>query len=272
MAFFLLYTALNMNAQDDQFLYYDFEPDSVACIKASDYIYGFFYFYLDIDQDGDVHDVAFSKDSKQYIYAVDGVYPTWEVAKIVDTDTAVILSDLPVEPINPCWMCFLGSHIWGWEPNLLCQNVKVGVKKIVGEDSYYGWINAYVKYNKDPELADTIINGEPLNTVIIDKMAFCKIPNYPLRWGQKSLDESVEENTYNPVAIYPDPTDGVLNISFSENTDCQSVEIYAIDGRLLKSQISNLETVDMSSFESGLYIIKVRLADGREFTERIVKE
>ena len=52
----------------------------------------------------------------------------------------------------------------------------------------------------------------------------------------------------------------------------QSVEIYAIDGRLLKSQISNLETVDMSSLESGIYIIKVRLADGREYSERVVKE
>ena len=52
----------------------------------------------------------------------------------------------------------------------------------------------------------------------------------------------------------------------------QSVEIYAIDSRLLKSQISNFETVDMSSLESGIYIIKVRQADGMEFTERIVKE
>ena len=52
----------------------------------------------------------------------------------------------------------------------------------------------------------------------------------------------------------------------------QSVEIYAIDGRLLKSQISNLETVDVSKLNAGIYILKVNMADGREFTERIVKE
>ena len=52
----------------------------------------------------------------------------------------------------------------------------------------------------------------------------------------------------------------------------QSVEIYAIDGRLLQSQSSNFETVNISSLESGIYIIKVRLADGREYSERVVKE
>ena len=52
----------------------------------------------------------------------------------------------------------------------------------------------------------------------------------------------------------------------------QSVEIYAIDGCLLKSQNSNCETVDISSLESGIYIIKVRQADGREYSERVVKE
>ena len=45
-----------------------------------------------------------------------------------------------------------------------------------------------------------------------------------------------------------------------------------MNGRLLKSQISNLETVDVSKLNAGLYILKVNMADGREFTERIVKE
>ena len=76
----------------------------------------------------------------------------------------------------------------------------------------------------------------------------------------------------NPFVCYPNPSNGVVNLSFAENTGCQSVDIYAIDGRLLKSQGSDFERVDMSGLESGIYIIKVRMADGREFAERIVKE
>ena len=85
---------------------------------------------------------------------------------------------------------------------------------------------------------------------------------------------SAEENTApsNPFVCYPNPSSGVINLSFAENTGCQSIEIYTIDGRLLHSQSSNFETVDMSNLESGIYIIKVRLADGREYSKRVVKE
>ncbi len=75
-----------------------------------------------------------------------------------------------------------------------------------------------------------------------------------------------------PFVCYPNPAKNTVNITFSDDTDCQSVEIYAIDGRLVKSQISNFETVDVSKLNAGVYILKVNMADGREFTERIVKE
>ena len=52
----------------------------------------------------------------------------------------------------------------------------------------------------------------------------------------------------------------------------QSVEIYALDGRLLKSQISNFGTVDILKLNAGVYILKVRLGDGKEFYTRVVKE
>ena len=76
----------------------------------------------------------------------------------------------------------------------------------------------------------------------------------------------------NPFVCYPNPSSGVINLSFAENTECQLVEIYAIDGRLLQSQSSDFERVDMSGLEPGIYIIKVRLADGREYAERVVRE
>ncbi|MBQ3944025.1 MAG: T9SS type A sorting domain-containing protein [Alphaproteobacteria bacterium] len=82
----------------------------------------------------------------------------------------------------------------------------------------------------------------------------------------------VDEIDSKEISVYPNPAKNTVNIKFSDDIDCQSVEIYAIDGRLLKSQNSNLETVDVSKFESGIYILKVNMADGRNFAERIVKE
>ncbi|MBQ2187293.1 MAG: T9SS type A sorting domain-containing protein [Bacteroidales bacterium] len=137
------------------------------------------------------------------------------------------------------------------------------IKKEIENNSYYGWYIMRGIWSSD---------GDPGITFSILESAYCTIPNYPLRFGQKRLDENVEENACNPVAIYPNPSSSVINLSFAENTGCQLVEIYAIDGRLLQSQGSDFERVDMSGLEPGIYIIKVRLADGREFTERIVKE
>lgn len=72
--------------------------------------------------------------------------------------------------------------------------------------------------------------------------------------------------------IHPNPARDILNISFADDTDCQSVAIYSIDGRLLKTQIDNFDKINIADLTSGLYLIKVRMSDGSEFAERIVKE
>ena len=74
------------------------------------------------------------------------------------------------------------------------------------------------------------------------------------------------------IEVYPNPAQNTVSITFSDGIDCQSVEIYAIDGRLLKSQSSNCETVNISSLESGVYVMKVRSGDGQEFYTRVRKE
>ena len=74
------------------------------------------------------------------------------------------------------------------------------------------------------------------------------------------------------IEVYPNPAQNTVSITFSDGIDCQSVEIYAIDGRLLKSQSSNCETVNISSLKSGVYVMKVRSGDGQEFYTRVRKE
>lgn len=76
----------------------------------------------------------------------------------------------------------------------------------------------------------------------------------------------------NPFVCYPNPAKDVVQIEFSESIDCQSVAIYSIDGRLLKSQNNNFDKINIANLTPGLYLIKVRMNDGKEFTERIVKE
>ena len=78
-----------------------------------------------------------------------------------------------------------------------------------------------------------------------------------------------------PFVCYPNPAKDIININFADDNDCQSVAIYSIDGRLVVetfSEMSQSSTINIANLTPGLYLIKVRMSDGKEFTERIVKE
>ena len=253
----LFFATLGLTAQSGEILYTDFEPDTMQYVTFDN------TWYVDINYDN-------ASDFKLSGYqAMHFFMPTIDMLNgfecCVVHEGTYLDSDTLVWVTHDDWYAN-GSSITTdpWDGN---GYLLYGFRILIDNNYYYGWMYLWVNL-RNPDI-NHMIHGRD---IYIDKYAYCTIPNYPLRWGQTALNESVEENTCNQVAIYPNPTDGVLNISFSENTDCQSVEIYAVDGRLLKSQISNFETVNISSLNSGIYILKVNMADGREFTERIVKE
>ena len=96
---------------------------------------------------------------------------------------------------------------------------------------------------------------------------------YPiLSWYYYNFYSIDANNVNNTIAIYPNPVSDYIYIELSDNSICTAIEIYALDGRLVKSQTNNLSTIDISSLPMGVYIVKIRMADGKEFSERIVKE
>lgn len=56
--------------------------------------------------------------------------------------------------------------------------------------------------------------------------------------------------------IYPNPVVDVLNICNKKNDTINKISILNLNGKILKSQ-NNSESIDMSSFESGLYFISI---------------
>lgn len=79
-------------------------------------------------------------------------------------------------------------------------------------------------------------------------MAYCTIPDYPLLFGQTDFVD-VEEYEYNQsgVELFPNPVNDMLTLQLSEDVVCDEVNIYGIDGRLLKTQNSDLDKIDLSS-------------------------
>ena len=83
--------------------------------------------------------------------------------------------------------------------------------------------------------------------------------SYPLADIRKITCEEVVgtlENTTIGVSLYPNPTHDELQIR--NVTGNQVVNIYALDGRLLKSfQVSGSQSVDISDLPSGMYLVNI---------------
>lgn len=75
-----------------------------------------------------------------------------------------------------------------------------------------------------------------------------------------------------PFALYPNPCTTNINVEISPDVEIDDVSIYDVSGRLVKTQNAGFETIDVSNFTSGVYVMKVTLENGTIFEEKIVKE
>ncbi len=73
--------------------------------------------------------------------------------------------------------------------------------------------------------------------------------------------------------IYPNPTSDYLNVSMG-GLILQNIKVYDIEGRLVVSQNTNQQTtvLDVSSFETGIYLIQVEDSRNRKIVSRFVVE
>ena len=71
-------------------------------------------------------------------------------------------------------------------------------------------------------------------------------------------------------SIFPNPTKGILHI----NTDHQinKIAIYDMLGNLILTQNSNIDTIDLSAFNSGVYFSKIYLDNGAVETKKVIRE
>ena len=134
----------------------------------------------------------------------------------------------------------------------------------------YGWIRFTL------EMGESIWPG-PINPDAmchLQDYAFCTIPDYPLRVGQTSLGDDIVEHDATSIMVYPNPVRDYIKIEYLNDFSGQSIDIYSIDGRLVETfpEASQQTQIDISSLNSGVYLIKLKTKDGKEFSERIVKE
>lgn len=90
--------------------------------------------------------------------------------------------------------------------------------------------------------------------------------------GSKSLNLVEKTSHENNVSVYPNPSSGVFQVE--STTPLTRIELYSIDMKLQKSYEiqADKETIDISGFEPGMYLLRVYGTNFNTFEELILKE
>lgn len=244
LAFMSLFTNQLFSQEDGTIIYTDFEPDTTFAITYDQ-------IFFDINYDS-IPDFRFIKEGTSGgDYNLVEMYDKWSIGYCANVNDTIPLCN---NWDNNWWMIYYeGDH---FDYNFALKYYVEGV------GLYYGWIR--LRYQFDHEIRKY--------TVTIYDMAYCTIPNYPLLFGQTDFVD-VEENEYDlsDLKFFPNPVKDKLSLQLPDNTQCDEVEIYSIDGRLLRTQDNDFDNIDLSSLTQGVYIVKITLNDGYVCTEKIVK-
>ena len=75
-----------------------------------------------------------------------------------------------------------------------------------------------------------------------------------------------------PYAYYPNPAQDQLRLHYSPDVQPKQIELYDLQGRLVKTQRTGLESINLQGLSAGTYTMRVTLEDGKVFSDKVVKE
>ena len=75
-----------------------------------------------------------------------------------------------------------------------------------------------------------------------------------------------------PYLFYPNPAQDQLHLQYSPDVKPMQVELYDLQGRLVRTQSKELESISLQGLSAGTYTMRVMLEDGKAFSDKIVKE
>lgn len=86
--------------------------------------------------------------------------------------------------------------------------------------------------------------------------------------------DAIQESTTqaHPYALYPNPVKNQLNLSFANDVEPESIDLYDLQGRLVGTKRNDLEGVDMSALAAGVYMLRITLKDGTSYYDKVIKE
>lgn len=154
-------------------------------------------------------------------------------------------------------------------PNLQSINVQNNVYTYSDPDLlYFGFV-----IENNPNLVSICVdNGEQNNLTFYNYNTNGNVTVYT---GPTCSTEVIPQTFSNTVfdnmsiLIYPNPTNNIININ-SNNVEIKQISIYNILGQLVKNNLNNQTTIDVSDLKSGTYLISIETENGIQ-TQKFIK-
>ena len=75
-----------------------------------------------------------------------------------------------------------------------------------------------------------------------------------------------------PYLFFPNPAQDQLHLQYSPDVKPDKVELYDLQGRLVRTQSEGIESINLQGLAPGQYLMKVTLEDGKTYSDKVVKE
>ncbi|MEO8515277.1 MAG: FG-GAP-like repeat-containing protein [Flavobacterium sp.] len=83
---------------------------------------------------------------------------------------------------------------------------------------------------------------------------------------------SVADFTNATFSIYPNPVKDILKIKLKTNTTIQLAQVFDLSGKLVLESDAKNQTIDVQSLSKGTYLLLLRDQDGKDYSQKIIKE
>jgi len=138
---------------------------------------------------------------------------------------------------------------------------KICLRRKVGDDHYYAWVKTDSGWSNNRRVY-----------ACVEEFAYCSIPNYPLRWGQTDLNESIEEKGSTAFAtVHPNPTNGLVTIAGENLRQAEVVNVLGQQILCVQGKDNELH-IDMTALPAGIYFVTVTDEEGRKCMHKVLKE
>ncbi|MCF8359059.1 MAG: T9SS type A sorting domain-containing protein, partial [Prolixibacteraceae bacterium] len=128
---------------------------------------------------------------------------------------------------------------------------KCGVKIISDNNTYYGWIHVIFSFENNKWI------------IIIDKYAFCTIPDYPLLWGQTTLTGIEEPGLAKTVRAFVNQQEKQVSVITAKRI--KQVKLVNMNGTTvttIKKVNTTSATLNTAGLSGGAYLVRVTLNNG----------